>query len=470
MFGWIQAKPAKGDNPDLYPLDYDELKKEIDVEQEARRLAVLNSPSPDKTTLSSVEMRIVDRIEEYRSKVVRWSHEHLIYLQRRMSELDITKNVNRARELAEEFKRVANDIISSHDHELRQLDDEARRVAVDLDNFKASNNLYRQPKEPMGGIKKSFWILILISLILIEGLINSNFFSAGLDGGLIEGFTYAGVLAALNVIVSFFIGYIGLKYLWHIKPAGKLWGYASLLIAMAVMLVIALITTHLRDAFTIVSLDGDAMAIAWDRLWPAPFQFQGIQSVLLFGASVFFSICSLAKGLTWGDIYPGYSRHAERLAETRAMHDSKVDLVREELKASKEEFEERLDKILNDSASEVVRLKEHVERKAITGRRMSNYLDKSEHTLGALIELFRTENGMHRKLDTPAYFNVPATLRSITPPEVNVEPDQRDVDRQEALLDGVIAQAEIIRGQIQSAFVLCYDQVTPLRDHLKSAQ
>jgi len=38
LFGWMQASPARGDNPALYPLDFDELKKELSVVDEARRM------------------------------------------------------------------------------------------------------------------------------------------------------------------------------------------------------------------------------------------------------------------------------------------------------------------------------------------------------------------------------------------------------------------------------------------------
>jgi len=79
LFGWMQATPASGDNPALYPLDFDELKKELSVVDEARRMGVHNNPPADKTGLSAIEERIVSRIEEYRHKVIGWSHDHMVY-------------------------------------------------------------------------------------------------------------------------------------------------------------------------------------------------------------------------------------------------------------------------------------------------------------------------------------------------------------------------------------------------------
>ncbi len=54
LFGWMQATPASGDNPALYPLDFDELKKELSVVDEARRMGVHNNPPEDKTGLSAI--------------------------------------------------------------------------------------------------------------------------------------------------------------------------------------------------------------------------------------------------------------------------------------------------------------------------------------------------------------------------------------------------------------------------------
>lgn len=469
FFGWMQAKPHQGDNPALYPLDFEELKKDLDIVFEARRMGTLNSPSPEKKTLTSVEMRIVDRIEEYRAKVVGWSHDHLIDLQRRMSELDITKSVNRARESAEEFKRKANDIISSHEHELRRLDAEAKRLTAELELFKANNRLNRQAKKPTGALIKTLWISLIFLLVLLEGAANAYFFSAGLDGGLIQGFSYAGILATINVIGGFYIGKKGLKWLWHVKPFWKLIGSLGLLLALVLVFGVALITTHLRDAFAVITADGDAMSISKQTMLTAPFDFHGIDSVILFLMSSIFSIFALAKGLTWGDIYPGYSEVTDHVIEARDLHDSQVEQVRDDLKITKEKFEQSLEETLESSSKDIVQLKENIEHKAIAGKRMSNYLGKAEHTLAALIELFRTENSLHRKEPAPSYFDLPVELKLISPPEIDTQADLQDVTRQEALLDELLSQVEPIRGQIQSAFVLWYDQVTPLRDHLKSA-
>ncbi|MGK8471953.1 hypothetical protein ACRS34_13670 [Stutzerimonas stutzeri] len=469
LFGWMQASPARGDNPALYPLDFDELKKELSVVDEARRMGVHNNPPEDKTGLSAVEERIVSRIEEYRHKVIGWSHDHMVYLKRHMSELDVTKDINRARESSEEFKRRANDVIASHDHELHQLDAEAQRLTTQLELFKAKNRLHREPKQPMGALSRWLWILIIALLVILEGAANAYFFSAGLAGGLAQGFVYAGMLSAINVLGGFFIGKKGLKYLWHVSPFAKLIGVISLLAALALLFGIALITTHLRDAFAVVTLDGDAMAIAHQTMLASPFGFHGIDSIILFLMSAIFSILALVKGLTWGDIYPGYSSESDRVIEARALHDSLVELVRDELSDLKEEFEKTLDSTLETAKRDIVKLKELAENKSLAGQRFTNYQGKAEHMLHALIELFRTENTIHRKTPAPAYFNEKVLLPPVEAKEVDLQDDLIDIARQEALLDELLAEVEPIRGQIQSAFVSCYDQVTPLRDHLKSA-
>lgn len=468
LFGWMQANPHQGDHPALYPLDFEDLIVELDVIPEARRMGVLNSPSSDKTTLSSVEMRIKSRIEEYRHKVMAWSQDHVIYLNRTLAELDVTKDINRAHESAEEFKRAANDIISQNEHELHQYDAEAKRLGIDLELFKAANGLVREPKKPMPKLIKVSWHIFLFFLVIVEGALNANFFADGLDGGFIDGLMYAIGLSALNVYVGFILGF-RLKHFNHVSVARKASAAIALFLAIGFMLLVALSTTHMRDAFGAIGLDGKPMALALQTLRSDPLHFSGLDSVLMFIISCVFSIAAWIKGYTWGDHYPGYSAVSERVLKAREVHDEKVKDIREDLTALKAQFLENLEGILETAARDIVKFKEQVGNKAAAGERRSNYLVKAEHMLNALIEKFRGENALHRKEPAPAYFNDAVQLTPIPDLELDMSADLRDIERQEALLDDLLERVEPLRGEIQSAFVLCYDQVTPLREHLKSA-
>lgn len=93
------------DHPDLSQLDFDDLKKELAIELEAKRLSRAGQPETDATSFSAPEMRIIQRLEAVRANYRRWVIERIEDVQKSFNTFDITKLGNRARDCAEEFER-----------------------------------------------------------------------------------------------------------------------------------------------------------------------------------------------------------------------------------------------------------------------------------------------------------------------------------------------------------------------------
>jgi hypothetical protein len=283
---------------------------------------------------------------------------------------------------------------------------------------------------------------VILILVIFEGGVNAWFFSTGLDGGVMQGFVYAGTLAAINVFGGFMLGVLAWKRLWHVKPTSKAVGVVGAILSLLLMMAVGLFTTHLRDAFAVVDATGaaDPLKLALSTVVTAPFDFQGMDSVILMMMSCIFSLLAIGKGLTWEDMYPQYSAVYKRALEGQEQYNQKLDHVHNALKDSKEDFEVRLEKVLDDASKAIVRYKEYVELKASTGARMSNYISKAQHTSDALIGLFRTKNGVHRTEPEPGYFNLPVILKPVEQPEIDIQPDLLNVARQEALIGELLTQ------------------------------
>lgn len=108
LFSWLyisRYSTELEDHPDLSPLDFDDLKNELAIELDARRLARAGQPETDATSFSAPEMRIIQRLEAVRANYRRWVIERIEDVQKSLNTFDITKLVNRARDYAEEFER-----------------------------------------------------------------------------------------------------------------------------------------------------------------------------------------------------------------------------------------------------------------------------------------------------------------------------------------------------------------------------
>ncbi|MCY1525802.1 hypothetical protein D9M68_607950 [compost metagenome] len=151
-----------------------------------------------------------------------------------------------------------------------------------------------------------------IATVVLEGVLNAGFFAAGLDGGLFQGFFYAGSLAAMNVGVAFIIGRFFLPNMNHVNPLRKAAGYLSLVAAFVIMGGLGLMIAHFRDA---LGQGGDAeggviAAAALQALLNSPFGFHDLFSVLLCGLSVVFALGGLFEGYKLTDPYNFIQRQA----------------------------------------------------------------------------------------------------------------------------------------------------------------
>jgi hypothetical protein len=123
LFSWLFIKPKSTDaedHPDLSPLVFEDLKKELDVEIEARKLARAGLPEADATTLSYPEMKILQRLEAVRANYKKWALTQINNIHEQLNSFDITLLVNRSRQYAEEYERLESHRVSWRPQLLRE--------------------------------------------------------------------------------------------------------------------------------------------------------------------------------------------------------------------------------------------------------------------------------------------------------------------------------------------------------------
>ena len=165
---------------------------------------------------------------------------------------------------------------------------------------------------------------VLAGLVLIEGLINAQFFAKGSDLGLLGGWIQAITVAFTNVIAAFFlVGFLAIRALSN-PDRPFAFGAAVVGLPLAIIGIIFLNFTaaHYRDLLEInaaVLAQGDFTETG-EYLAPVSRalsfgQFETLEALILFLLGMTFAAIAAFKGATFDDRIIGYGtvqRHLER--------------------------------------------------------------------------------------------------------------------------------------------------------------
>ncbi len=466
FYAWLTSSTGgahRKAHPDLNPIDVAKLAKELDLEGKARSLGEAGLPSDEQSGLSGPEAAIVQRVERKRQEYVDWASLRLNILSHDLSRWNITAEVNRARQADEEFERKASSLLSEHDALLRRLAEVARSKKEELASFKSRHGLAREAAERTG-TTRFFGLCVLILLILGDGVFNASFFATGLDSGLLGGFFEAGMAAAFNVFVAFAFGRLAVPRLVHAQPAWKVVGLIGSLAALAAICVVGLGISHYRDALT--SEASNAATVAHQALLSDPFGLKPGSSWFLFAVSIFCGVLALLDGALYDEIYPGYGAVSRRAEEAVMDYQDHLTEIRADLESLKELELKALDRVLEDAQAAVAAFESTIRDKSSAGLRLQQAVTDADNSLEALLQLFRTENELHRGgTKRPQYFDTFPQLRSLTLPSFDTSADEQALSEQRGLVASLLSESQSIRAGIQAAFNKQFDRINPLDAH-----
>lgn len=460
-----ERSPKKG-HPDLYPLDVAKLTKELDLVVQAQRLGNARLPTSDAQGLTGTEAAIVQRVERARQDYVDWSVLRLGVINQDLARRNVTQAVNRAREAHKEFDREASGVLTEQGRILRALGEADRFCRAELERFRAENSLSREPRYPTD-TSRFLRYAILLLLIVVEGVLNAGFFAQGVSTGLVGGFAYAGVLAALNVLTAFFFGKHLLRNIFHVNVFRRAGGVIFLLMALALMVAIGLGIAHLRDSLT--AEIPDAAKVALESLQTAPLHVHDFFSWALFVISVSFGLGALFDGLYIDDLYPGYGAVAKRSQSASEDYEEELQTLRSDLEERKERQLKTLDEEMRASQSAVAIFESLIADKKAAESRLSNALRDADNSMEALLKKFRTENEMHRgDAQRPAYFDSKPKLKPLPLPNFDARNDEAALAEQKGLVNKLRDELQGLRASIQDSFNQQFDRLKPLDTHFPS--
>jgi hypothetical protein len=426
------AKPPQGLTPAA-------LDKRLGLRRRAREDAQRNLPRHDAEDLSAAELAAIEAVAGERARVDQARASAKADAERRLRALAPTQQdfSGPALDARLTLKQIAGRLA----HDWSETATRAAQARDDLDAFKRDNHLRRAAVYPRSTVLQTG---LLFCAALFEALFSAALFAEDDERGLLGGAITAIGLSGANVTLGFLAGFLGLRYLQHVRPPAKALGgfaFAALLLLAAML---NLFAADWRDQLASqagrqIDLGADASFHLWSLL-----QLESPQAVILLmlGAGVW--VFAALKGYSgFDDPYPDFGKMdraareaadalSEFRAEARLELEAPVNAARAALAARLEKMRaefEAMSKAFDAAAAKM----ETLDAKA-------RALD--EAAAGA-VNLYRQENAALRTAPAPAYFGAP-------PPAAGPALDA--LSGAAALIDD--ARARLAEAQSQSAQAL----------------
>lgn len=445
-----RRKLSQLNQADLYRIDIGQVAKELDLENEARKLASAGLPLPHQTSLSAPEAKAVQRVEKARHDFVNWASARVSTINDGLARRDVTVLVNDALLAHRRFERAAASAVAEHDALLEDLAENAEQRERELADFRERHQLTRPATYPEGSATFARYA-ILLALIVFEGAANAYFFSQGLESGLIGGFLAAGLFAAVNLVSAFVLGKYAVPLVFHSSPPVKTLGLGAAIFAIFCMIAIGLSIGHFRDA--LIADAAEPARAATLALKSAPFGLRDVMSWLLFAVSVLFAVFALFDGLSSDDRYPGYGQVARRARQSRDDYLGELQGIRRTLEDLKDDALQTLDQNMQKARTYVTESAALLREKNWVRTRLETALLDAENCLDTLLKIVRDTNRMHRgSVPSPAYFETRPTLQTLGMPDFGSGDDRTRLLEHERLVEQLIAEADTIRTVIEETF------------------
>ncbi len=214
-----------------------------------------------------------------------------------------------------------------------------------LARFQVLNNLNRDADYPKS--KWLFWGIFFIVLVA-EAIANSYFYAQGSDLGFLGGILQASLVALANVVLSFFIGFVVLRYLNHVNKIKKFMAFIGLILSFGLLFFLHLVTAHYRELL-IKSPDNATSQVLKDT-FNQPFNINDFESLILIIIGFGISILVIWKSYRFDDPYPGYGKVWRKWEKTQEAKNKDIKKFRDEIGEVSNGFQEDVEK-LNKNAN-----------------------------------------------------------------------------------------------------------------------
>tara|TARA_B100001059_G_C17806735_1_gene569638 strand:- start:221 stop:1720 length:1500 start_codon:yes stop_codon:yes gene_type:complete len=389
------------------------LEDKINLKENATTDGKNNIPRSNSENFSICENEAIVYADEIRNDQVSKAASYLNSIKDKI--IDSTAKLGQQNFYIEDFKGRIQQTLVSAEGRLSSLKDSFNTHDREVRNFKMENKLDREPKS-LTTMNIIIGLSLLLIMFIIEYQANGRILGPALGGGNQAGFAVSASIAALNVLVSFGIGFFALKNFNHIKQSRRVIGKIGLTIYLVFIFYLNWILGAYRsihDTGKVSRLDAmrgktssvEQGAQSANELLPWTVDLNFISMVLIF-LGIGFAIASLIDGYFFGDTYPEFGN----IGKTRNEDKKEINRIREHLATEvqqifKNEIKdtgEKRDSILSNILRKQWRPNiTSLENTFSSYKRFANEIDDSiDHALGE----YRSINANFRTDDVPKYW------------------------------------------------------------------
>ncbi|TCP80829.1 hypothetical protein C8J31_11470 [Rhizobium sp. PP-CC-2G-626] len=413
---WSKVRETNHDfraSTDIFPLlDTEKLGRTLELSELGDAGGKSNKPPKSARALDETEQRIVSRIEEEKKASYQVLEDQFQHFEERLNNLDFQGQFGLIRQAnytsLSDFKAE----VAVGQNQLHGLRRGLQEVERELDFFKKKHGLQRAAKVSSPGLM-FFKIAFLIFLLLLETTLNGSFLAKGSEQGILGGVTLAFTLASLNIGCALLLSFFAVRFLVHKSAFLKFLGFIGLGVYVCLAVLINLSLAHYREVSATALDDAGTQVMA--RLFSATFGLTDINSWVLFGLGLLFSVLAFIDGCVIVDPYPGFGNIQKRVNAARSEYNTEVEDLIENLKEIRDEHNEKVEMIIRDLSQR------RQESQAIIGHRtrvaglFKEHQNQLERTANALLTVYREANRKTRTEPEPKYFSAPFKMDRVNP-------------------------------------------------------
>lgn len=391
-------------------ISVDTLGRQLDLEAKGKQRGQQNEPATHSANLDEVEHSIVERIYAERNSAHQQLVDQLETYSHRLGALDFQGRFAAIQHAAP----AAVGEFNAEALQGRDVLNRLRRTLVEnereRDGFRKWHRLERAP-QVSSGVGTFLKIAFLFFLFVVETYINGVFLAKGNELGLLGGVVEALVFAVLNVVVSFFLGLLGVRQINCRGIFRNVIGIVSIVCWFVFAAGLNLALAHYREISG--SLYEDAGARVLRRLAMSPTGLSDIKSWLFFALGCVFSTAALIDGIFYTDRCPGYGELEKRVLRAHDAYMDDKNILIADLKDIREDAIEQMEEAQRDLGK---RRGEHdaiLEGRARFLALFEQFQDQLQRTANALLSKYRSANRQARSSDAPARYDHPFTMDRI---------------------------------------------------------
>ena len=382
------------------------LAEELDIESQAEKDGLANSPPAAATGPSGIEEQIAARGKQFANQYVAESRSWAepVAEQARL----LLQSCSDCREALRKARMRGKNRDASASESSRRAKRRYEKMQAEYDDFRREAGLRREAVDP----NKPAAVMWLLSIIIIEGIFNSYIYAQASALGLVGGFYYAFVISLCNVAFAFIGAFAAMRYLNHVEAFKKFYGLIGTIATLAACIIILLFAAlyrvglerQLEEAGHGRESDGWQIAVEALRAGDIGLAFATFDSAILLVIGIICMILGIWKGLNFDDPYPGFGALGRALADARDEHEDLLEINAQVQDDGAAQSSASIDRLADDLRAKARALQTESEQLRSRMRDLGSLPEDWLVQLRVLIKKYREINNGKRAANPPPYF------------------------------------------------------------------